>query len=110
MGDEASGSDSDISLSVIYSRAVLLAKMCKQLHRLVHRLTLKKMKQNKGKQTKVEEVAVKFLTVSVGNLHFQAKKYSMVLEATRTCKQITKSASTLGEMILGLPERRDDNR
>ena len=42
MGDEASGSDSDISLSVIYLRAVLLAKMCKQLHRLVHRLTLKK--------------------------------------------------------------------
>ena len=68
------------------------------------------MKQNKGKQTKVEEVAVKFITVSVGNLHFQAKKYSTVLEATKTCKQITKSASTLGEMILGLPERRDDNR
>ena len=54
------------------------------------------MKQNKGKQTKVEEVAVKFITVSVGNLHFQAKKYSTVF--------------TLGEMILGLPERRDDNR
>ena len=44
------------------------------------------MKQNKGKKTKVEEVAVKFITVSVGNLHFQAKKYSTVLEATRTCK------------------------
>ena len=59
MGDEASGSDSDISLSVIYLRAVLLAKMCKRLHRLVCRLTLKK--QNKGKQTKVEEFAVKFI-------------------------------------------------
>ena len=52
----------------------------------------------------------KFITVSVGNLHFRAKKYSTVLEATTTCKQITKSASTLGEMILGLPERRDDNK
>ena len=70
----------------------------------------KKIKQNKGKQTKVEEVAVKFITVSVGNLHFQAKKYSTVLEATRTCKQITKSASTQGEMVLDRPERRDDNK
>ena len=52
----------------------------------------------------------KFITVSVGNLHFRAKKYSTVLETTTTCKQITKSASTLGEMILGLPERRDDNK
>ena len=110
MGDEVSGSDSDISLSVTYLRAVLLAKMCERLQRLVRRRTLKKIKQNKGKQTKVDDVAFKFITVSVGNLHLQTKKYSPVLVATRTCKQITKSTSTLGEMILGLPERQDDNR
>ena len=52
----------------------------------------------------------KFITVSVGNLHFQTNKYSTVLEAMRTCKQITKSASTQGDMILGRPERRDENR
>ena len=46
MEDEVSGSDRDISLSVTYLRAVFLAKMCKRLHRLVHRLTLK----NKTKQ------------------------------------------------------------
>ena len=28
----------------------------------------------------------------------------------RSCKQIRKSASTQGDMILGRPERRDDNR
>lgn len=55
-------------------------------------------------------LAVKFITVSGGNLHFQTKKYSTVLEAMRTCKQITKSARNLGEMILALPETRDDNR
>ena len=42
MGDEVSGSDSDIGLSVTYLRAVLLAKMSEWLHRLVYRLTLKK--------------------------------------------------------------------
>ena len=47
--------------------------------------------------------AVKFITVSGGNLHFQTKKYSTVLEAMRTCKQITKSANTLGEMIWLFP-------
>ena len=57
-----------------------------------------------------QSIAFKFITVSVGNLHLQTKKYSLVLEAKRTCKQITKSTSTLGEMILGLPERKDDNR
>ena len=46
MGDEASGSGSDIGLSVIYLRAVLLAKMSERLHRLVYRRTLK----NKTKQ------------------------------------------------------------
>ena len=83
--------------------------MCERLHRLVYRRTLKN-KQNKGKQTKVEDVGFKFITVSVGNLYFQTNKYSAVLEAMRTCKQITKSASTQGNMILGRPERRDDNR
>ena len=55
-------------------------------------------------------LAVKFITVSGRNLHFQTKKYSTVLEAMRTGKQITKSARNLGEMILALPETRDDNR
>ena len=61
MGDEVSGSESDISLSVSCLRAVLLAKMSERLHRLVYRRTFKKKtKQNKGKQTKAEDVAVKF--------------------------------------------------
>ena len=55
-------------------------------------------------------LAVKFITVSGRNLHFQTKKYSTVLEAMRTGKQITKSARNLGEMILALPETRDDNK
>ena len=55
-------------------------------------------------------LAVKFITVSGRNLHFQTKKYSTVLEAMRTGKQITKSARNLGEMILALPETRDNNR
>ena len=83
--------------------------MCERLHRLVYRRTLK----NKTKQretNKSRRRGFQIITVSVGNLHFRAKKYSTVLEATTTCKQITKSASTLGEMILGLPERRDDNK
>ena len=42
MGDEVSGSESDISLSVTHLRAVLLAKMSERLHRLVYRRTLKK--------------------------------------------------------------------
>ena len=46
MGDEVSGSDSDISLSVTYLRTVLLAKMCERVYSLVYRLTLK----NKTKQ------------------------------------------------------------
>ena len=46
MGDEVSGSDSDISLSVTYLRTVLLAKMCERVYGLVYRLTLK----NKTKQ------------------------------------------------------------
>ena len=58
MGDEVSGSESDISLSASYLRAILLAKMSERLHRLVYRLTLKKIKQNKGKQTKAEDFAV----------------------------------------------------
>ena len=64
MGDEISGSESDISLSVSCLSAVLLAKMSERLHRLVYRPTLKKKtktKQNKGKQTKAEDVAVKFI-------------------------------------------------
>ena len=55
-------------------------------------------------------LTVKFITVSDGNLDFQTKKYSKVLEAMRTCKQITKSARNQGETILALPETRDDNR
>ena len=42
MGDEVSGSESDISLSVSCIRAVLLAKMSERLHRLVYRRTFKK--------------------------------------------------------------------
>ena len=111
MGDEVSGSESNISLSVTYLRAVLLAKMSERLHGLVYRRTLKKKpKKNKGKQRKAEDVTVKLIKVSAENLHFQIKKCSTVLEAMGTCKQITKSASTLGEMVLGRPERRDDNR
>ena len=56
MGDEVSGSESDISLSVSCLRAVLLAKISERLHRLVYRPTLKK-----NKQTKAEDVAVKFI-------------------------------------------------
>ena len=97
MGNEVSGSESEISLSVTYLHAVLLAKMSERLHRLFE-------------QKKAEDVAVKFIKVSAENLHFQTKKYSTVLEAMRTCRQITESASTLGEMVLGRPERRDDNR
>ena len=41
MGDEVSGSESDIRLSVSYLRAVPLAKMSELLHRLVYRHTLK---------------------------------------------------------------------
>ena len=40
MEDEVSGSDSDVSLSVTYLRAVLLAEMSERLHRLVYRCTL----------------------------------------------------------------------
>ena len=54
MGDEASGSGSDISLLVIYLRAVLLAKMCKRLHRLVYRRTLKKYNKTKGNKQKLK--------------------------------------------------------
>ena len=54
MGDEASGGGSDISLLVIYLRAVLLAKMCKRLHRLVHRGTLKKYNKTKGNKQKLK--------------------------------------------------------
>ena len=68
MGDEVSGSESDRSLSVSCLRAVLLAKISERLHRLVYRRTLKKIKQNKGKQTKVEDVAVEFIMVSADNL------------------------------------------
>ena len=46
MGDEVSGSESDISLSVSCLRAVPLAEMSERLHRLVYRRTLK----NKTKQ------------------------------------------------------------
>ena len=47
MEDEVSGSDSDVSLSVTYLRAVLLAEMSERLHRLVYRRTLKNIaKQN----------------------------------------------------------------
>ena len=89
---------------------VLLAKISEWLQRLVYRRSLKnKTKQNKGKQTKIEDVTVKFTKVSAGNLHFK-NNYSTVLDAMRTCEQITKSANTQGEMVLGLPERRDDNR
>ena len=49
---------------------VLLAKISEWLQRLIYRLTLKK-KQNKGKQTKIEDVAVKFTKVSAGNLHLK---------------------------------------
>ena len=42
--------------------------MSERLHRLVYRRTLKKIKQNKGKQTKVEDVAVEFIMVSADNL------------------------------------------
>ena len=86
--------------------------MSERLHRLVYRPNLKKKtKQNKGKQTKAEDVAVKFIKVSAENLHFLNREifYGSV-EATRTCKQIINSASTLGEMVLGRPERRGDNR
>ena len=41
MEDEVSGSDSDVSLSVTYLRAVLLGEMSEWLHRLVYRRTLK---------------------------------------------------------------------
>ena len=68
-------------------RAVLLAKMSERLHRL-------KTTKQKETKTKAEKVAVKFIKVISENLHFQTKKYSTVLEAMRTCKQITKSAST----------------
>ena len=62
MGDEVSGSESYISLSVSCLRAVLLAKMSERLHRLVYGHTLKKKtKQNKGKPKKAEDVAVKFI-------------------------------------------------
>ena len=47
MEDEVSGSDSDVSLSVTYLRAVLLAEMSERLHRLVYKRTLKNItKQN----------------------------------------------------------------
>ena len=54
MGDEVSGSESDISLSVSCLRAVLLAKMSERLHRLVYRRTLK-TKQNKTKGNKQKQ-------------------------------------------------------
>ena len=41
MGNEVSGSESDILLSVSYLRAVTLAKMSERLHRLVYRHTLR---------------------------------------------------------------------
>ena len=113
MGDEVSGSESDISLSVSCLRAVLLAKMSERLHRLVYRPTLRK-KQNKTKQretNKSRRRRCQIRKVNAENLHFLNREifYGSV-EATRTCKQIIKSASTLGEMVLGRPERRGDNR
>ena len=114
MRDEVSGSESDISLSVSCLRAVLLAKMSERLHRLVYRPTLKKTKQNKTKQretNKSRRRRCQIRKANAENLHFLNREifYGSV-EATRTCKQILKSASTLGEMVLGRPERRGDNR
>ena len=111
MGDEVSGSESDISLSVSCLLAVLLAKVSERLHRLVYRPTLKK-KTNKQRETnKSRRRCCQIHKVSAENLHFLNREifYGSV-EATRTCKQIIKSASTLGEMVLGRPERRGDNR
>ena len=111
MGDEVSGSESDISLSVSCLRAVLLAKMSERLPRLVHRRTFKK-KQTKQRETnKSRRRRCQIHKVSAEKLHFLNRNifYGSV-EATRTCKQIIKSASTLGEMVLGRSERRGDNR
>ena len=44
---EVSGSMSDVSLSVTYLRVVLLAKMSERLNRLVYRMHLTKIKQNR---------------------------------------------------------------
>ena len=52
MEDEVSGSDSDVSLSVTYLRAVLLAEMSERLHRLVYRRTLKKYNKTKRNKQK----------------------------------------------------------
>ena len=112
MGDEVSGSESDISLSVSCLRAVLLAKMSERLHRLVYRRALKKKNKTKQRETnKSRRRRCQIHEVSAENLHFLNRKifYGSV-EATRTCKQIIKSASTPGEMALGRPERRGDNR
>ena len=55
---------------------VLLAKISEWLQRLVYRRSSKnKTKQNKGKQTKIEDVTVKFTKVSAGNLHLKEILY-----------------------------------
>ena len=111
MGDEVSGSESDISLSVSCLRAVLLAKMSERLHRLVYRRTFKKNKTKQRETNKSRRRRCQIQKVSAENLHFLNRKifYGSV-EATRTCNRLLKCASTLGEMVLGRPERRGDNR
>ena len=67
MGDEVSGSESDISLSVSCLRAVLLAKMSERLHRLVYRRTLKTKQReiNKSRRRRCQ-----IHKASAENLHF----------------------------------------
>ena len=68
MGDEVSGSE---VYQITYLRVVLLAKISERGYIDSFIDVPWKNKAKKGKQAKAEDVAVKFVKVSAGNLHLK---------------------------------------
>ena len=76
MEDEVSGSDSDVSLSVTYLRAVLLAEMSERLHRLVYRRTLKNITKQSETNKSARRRNKKFIKVRAEYLYLKAILYN----------------------------------
>ena len=76
MEDEVSGSDSDVSLSVTYLRAVLLAEMSERLHRLVYRRTLKNITKQSETNKSTRRRCKKFIKVRAEYLYLKAILYN----------------------------------
>ena len=71
MEDEVSGSDSDVSLSVTYLRAVLLAEMSERLQRLVYRRTLKNITKQSETKKSARRRSKKFIKVRAEYLYLK---------------------------------------